>query len=129
MNKSLNVDPSTFRCDLCGTTYTRTGETVLHIIWTCRCGKSAYFWRKERPNTITPEAIAELFHTTYERLAPAFGYQTRRESAVPWESVPEANKRLMIAVAAEVLHYLEVAGERVHLEVAGEEPADGGQSQ
>jgi ribosomal protein L37E len=119
MNKPINVDPSTFRCDRCGTPYTRTSETTLHIIWTCQCGKSAYHWRKEMPSTITPETIAELFHTTYERLAPAFGYETRRESAVSWQQVPEANKRLMIAVAGEVLRYLEVAGE---------ESADGGQS-
>lgn len=30
------------------------------------------------------------------------GYETRRESAVPWEDVPERNKALMIAVAAEI---------------------------
>lgn len=112
MNKSLNVDPSTFRCNRCGTLYTRTGETALHIIWTCQCGKSAYHWRKEKLGAITPEAVAELFHTTYERLAPAFGYETRRESAVSWEQVPEANKRLMIAVAAEVLRHLEATVQR-----------------
>jgi len=50
-----------------------------------------------------PEDVARLFHETYERLAPDFGYETRRESAVPWEDVPEQNKRLMVAVAAEIL--------------------------
>jgi hypothetical protein len=43
------------------------------------------------------EAIARAFHDAYERLAPDFGYRTREESAVPWEDVPEANKKLMIA--------------------------------
>jgi hypothetical protein len=50
----------------------------------------------------TDEQIAQAFHETYERLAPDFGYKTREASAVPWEDVPDANKRLMIAVASEV---------------------------
>jgi hypothetical protein len=52
---------------------------------------------------VTAEQAAQLFHETYERLAPAFGYETRRESAVAWEQVPDANRRLMVAVAAVVL--------------------------
>ena len=51
----------------------------------------------------TPEELARAFHETYERLAPDFGYETRRESAVAWEQVPENNKNLMIAVCAELL--------------------------
>lgn len=50
-----------------------------------------------------PEQLAQFFHETYERLAPSFGYQTREESAVSWSHVPENNKQLMIAVAAQVL--------------------------
>jgi hypothetical protein len=50
------------------------------------------------------ERIARAFHEAYERLAPDHGYATRPESAVLWELVPEQNKRLMIAVAAELLH-------------------------
>lgn len=45
------------------------------------------------------EQLARLFHETYERLAPSFGYSTRKGTAVPWAEVPEKNKRLMIAVA------------------------------
>lgn len=52
------------------------------------------------------ESVAKLFHDTYERLAPAFGYDTRPETRVPWDKVPERNKRLMIAVTAEVLAML-----------------------
>ena len=44
-----------------------------------------------------PETIARRFHETYERLAPEFGYETRRASAVAWEDVPENNRALMIA--------------------------------
>ena len=49
----------------------------------------------------TAEALAERFHSTYERLAPSFGYQTRAESAVAWAEVP--HKELMIATCAELL--------------------------
>ena len=51
----------------------------------------------------TAEQLAKRFHEAYERLAPQFGYETRKESAVPWQDVPENNKRLMIAVCAEIL--------------------------
>lgn len=46
--------------------------------------------------------VARLFHETYERLAPDYGYETRRESAVPWKDVPAANRALMNAVVREV---------------------------
>ena len=49
------------------------------------------------------ESVAKLFHETYERLAPVYNHETRQETRRPWEEVPERNKRLMIAVAAEVL--------------------------
>lgn len=52
------------------------------------------------------ESVAKLFHEAYERLAPTFGYETRVETRVSWESVSECNKRLMIATAAEVLRML-----------------------
>lgn len=51
----------------------------------------------------TAEDLARLFHETYERLAPGFGYETREASRTTWELVPEQNKRLMIAVCAELL--------------------------
>ena len=49
------------------------------------------------------ERIAKAFHESYERQAPAFGYETREDSAVPWEDVPEQNKSLMIAVVDDLL--------------------------
>jgi hypothetical protein len=52
------------------------------------------------------EELAAFFHATYERLAPSFGYETREASAVAWERVPEQNRRLMVAVAGEVLEWL-----------------------
>jgi hypothetical protein len=49
------------------------------------------------------DRIARSFHEAYERLAPEHGYATRRESAVPWDQVPENNKKLMRAVVAEII--------------------------
>jgi hypothetical protein len=49
------------------------------------------------------ERIARAFHEAYERLAPDHGYETRPESACAWEAVPERNRALMTAVAAELL--------------------------
>ena len=54
---------------------------------------------------IAAEELARLFHDTYERLAPKFVYETREASAVPWIAVPESNRKLMTAVAAEVLRH------------------------
>jgi hypothetical protein len=48
------------------------------------------------------ESHAKAFHEAYERLAPQFGYETRKESAVPWSDVPENNRKLMIAVCREL---------------------------
>ena len=48
----------------------------------------------------TAEQMAKFFHETYERLAPSFGYETRKASAVPWEEVPEKKRQLMVEVCA-----------------------------
>lgn len=57
------------------------------------------------------EKLAKEFHETYERLAPEFGYETRKETRVKWEDLPENNKRLMVAVCGELLHKGEIGGE------------------
>lgn len=49
-----------------------------------------------------PRELAQKFHEIYERLAPSFNYETRKESAVVWDDVPENNKSLMIAVCEEL---------------------------
>jgi hypothetical protein len=55
------------------------------------------------PSEPAPSMLsARLFHETYERLAPRFGYTTRAESAVPWDDVPANNRALMEATVAEV---------------------------
>lgn len=72
---------------------------------------------------LSPEWLAMRFHETYERLAPGFGYETREASAVPWADVPENNRKLMIAVAAEIL-----TGEPATRDTAQKDPTpeDGG---
>ena len=50
--------------------------------------------------------LAKKFHEIYERLAPEFGYATRKETAIPWDDIPEgnSNKQLMIAVCDEIIN-------------------------
>jgi hypothetical protein len=55
---------------------------------------------------IDPEQLAMLFHGTYERLAPSYGWATQTASRTHWDQVPEANRQLMIATAADVLDVL-----------------------
>jgi len=55
---------------------------------------------------IDAEDLACKFHDVYEGAADAMDYATRPESAVPWGDVPQPNKSLMIATAAEVLAWL-----------------------
>ena len=64
-----------------------------------------WFWElQEQPpriNNLSPLDLAKLFHETYDRLAPSFGYQPRPETREFRADTP--NGRLMIAVAAELL--------------------------
>lgn len=53
---------------------------------------------------IDAEHVASAFHEAYERLAPLCNYETRQESAVPWDEVPLENRTLMISVAADLLN-------------------------
>lgn len=49
------------------------------------------------------EFMAKMFHDKYEKLAPSFGYKTRKATAKSWFEIPDNNKNLMIAVAQEIL--------------------------
>ncbi len=49
--------------------------------------------------------LAQLFHETYERLAPAFGYNTRSKTRV-FKPISR-NGKLMIAVCTEILEKLQ----------------------
>jgi hypothetical protein len=75
-------------------------QSVLGPLVQCGCKE----FRIYAPVAVeTPEQLAQLFHETYERLAPSHGYETREASAKPWADVPESNKALMIATCREVL--------------------------
>ena len=67
------------------------------------------------------EILAQMFHESYERLAPEHGYDTREASAVPWEAVPEANKKLMIAVCGEILGKLDIPEKKRWILVADDD--------
>ena len=64
-----------------------------------------------RYQEVSAEDLAKSFHDTYERLAPSFSYETRKESAVPWDEVPEKNRRLMVAVCSEFVRAIVEGGE------------------
>lgn len=64
---------------------------------------------------VSPEELARRFHEHYERLAPSFDYETKKETAVPWSKVPSNNQRLMMAVAAAIL--LEFFPDRMMLDL------------
>jgi len=67
---------------------------------------AVYRLAAEADDALTPEALAQMFHETYERLAPEYNYETRKESAKPWEDVPADNKALMIATCDEIMRQI-----------------------
>lgn len=42
--------------------------------------------------------IAQRFHEEYERLAPMYAWTTQEASVVPWEQLPDNQRRLMCRV-------------------------------
>jgi len=63
---------------------------------------------------MTPLQLAGIFHDTYERLAPSFGYQTRPETREFRPASP--NGRLMIAVCQEILDRYDVTPKKAAFE-------------
>jgi hypothetical protein len=55
---------------------------------------------------VTAEELAQLFHETYERLAPGFGWNGPRVTRCAWPDLPPNNRLLMVATAAEVIKAL-----------------------
>jgi hypothetical protein len=53
--------------------------------------------------------LTELFHEIYERRAPEFGYETRKETKKFDPTTP--NGRLMIAVCGEIIERLKLKGD------------------
>jgi len=52
--------------------------------------------------------LAKLFHDTYERLAPQFGYETREETKQFDSLAP--NGQLMVATCAQILAAIRAMG-------------------
>jgi len=91
-----------------GIELTPLGQFYWQLAKENKIGGSPSFSGSERLTMAVPDAesVAKIFHEAYERLAPFYNYETRKATRVPWEQVPEQNKRLMIAVATEVLSVL-----------------------
>jgi hypothetical protein len=51
-------------------------------------------------------AVARLMHETYEAAAKENGWKTQASCQVPFDELPEANRRTMLAVAEAVVNYL-----------------------
>ena len=49
------------------------------------------------------EELAKRFHYLYEMNALNYGYETRRETSVKWEDVPDNIRALMTHVCSEIL--------------------------
>ena len=47
--------------------------------------------------------LAEFIHERYEYHAASFGWSTNEKCQVPFDALPEANQRTMIAVARDIL--------------------------
>jgi hypothetical protein len=63
-----------------------------NLVWHCsQCGLN---------EPVDAEALARSFHEIYERLAPKFGYETRKDTRAFDPTTP--NGRLMIAVCEEL---------------------------
>ncbi len=58
--------------------------------------------------TLNAEVLARRFHEVYERLAPSFGYETRKDTRDFDPTTP--NGRLMVAVCGELIDQLVVEG-------------------
>ena len=57
---------------------------------------------RDRYRNALERITAERFHYWYENRAISMGYETRKESAVPWDEVPNLNRWLMEDVVQRV---------------------------
>ena len=74
---------------------------VERLIGACNPNETDPLPSSKRP--LKAEEVAQVFHADYERLAPDFGYETRKASAVPWSQVPVENRALAIATVKSVM--------------------------
>ena len=55
------------------------------------------------PEELGAEVLARRFHELYERIAPQFGYRTRKGTRVPWSELPDDNRELMLLVSGKII--------------------------
>jgi len=61
------------------------------------------------------ERAAKAAHDKYEEYAPMVGYETKKESRVPWEDLPEHHQHLMcVSTKAAIRAYLKDAPGRLN---------------
>ena len=58
--------------------------------------------KQDKP-TMKIEKIAELMHNIYEDKAREFGWSTQDKTRVPFNDLPESNRKTMLAVAEVVI--------------------------
>jgi hypothetical protein len=87
------------RCPDCGRSFAE------HLEGQCPAWPSRRAHQFGRGSIEAPEVetIAREFHETYEQIAVEQSYETRPESRVPWEQVPEPNGELVRSVVADLL--------------------------
>jgi hypothetical protein len=103
------LEPKQIKCYCGHTTYCDCGpleepKQETHICKWCK----AETWQSDdecyaKPETLEEVELAILFHNTYERLAPSFGYETRLDTKYFETNTP--NGMLMIAVCKEIIKW------------------------
>lgn len=51
--------------------------------------------------------LAKFMHNTYEDKARLYGWVTQKKTRVPFEKLPKANAKTMLAVAKEVVEWFQ----------------------
>lgn len=58
---------------------------------------------------VDPEELAKMFHQTYRTLAPIHAYKACKDESVPWDEVPEGDRKLLVETCRAMLGYLATA--------------------
>ena len=55
---------------------------------------------------IDVEELAEFMHDTYEKASIAYGWKTNKDCKVTFWGLPEANRKVMLSLAMQVIGYI-----------------------
>ncbi len=87
------------KCDTCGCVFLSKLNDD-NECFVCFCHRVETITKYRETIMVNGLEIAKMFHDTYERLAPSFGYETRKDTK---DFDPESpNGKLMTAVCQEV---------------------------